>query len=63
MTHELTEGTRILSADQVILPTGDFDRVQFVTARFEKGRTPKRWKSFSEDEGNWAALPLEEAIF
>ena len=58
---KLEEGTRILAADQFALPTGEFDRIQHVSVRFLKGKTPKHWKDFSDDESNWASLPLEEA--
>ena len=58
---KLEEGTQILAADQFALPTGEFDRIQHVSVRFLKGKTPKHWKDFSDDESNWASLPLEEA--
>ena len=58
---KLEEKTQILSAGEIDLPTGDFDRIQHVSARFVKGKTPKRWKDFSDDESNWASLPPEEA--
>lgn len=58
---KLEEGTKILDVDQFTLPTGEFDRIQFVTARFAKGKTPKSWKNFPDDGSNWASLPPEEA--
>lgn len=53
--------TKILTADRIDLPTGDFKEVQYVAARFAKGKTPKRWKDFPDDESNWAKLAPEEA--
>ena len=56
---KLEEGTQVLSAGEIHLPTGEFDRIQHVSARFAKGKTPKGWKDFSDDESNWASLPEE----
>lgn len=58
---KLEEKTQVLCAGEIELPTGEFDQVQYVAVRFEKGKTPKRWKDFSDDESNWANLPPEEA--
>lgn len=58
---KLEEKTQVLCAGEIELPTGEFDQVQYVSARFVKGKTPKRWKDFSDDESNWANLPPEEA--
>ena len=58
---KLEEKTQILNAGEIELSTGDFDRIQFVAVRFLKGKTPKLWKDFSNDESNWASLPPEEA--
>ena len=58
---KLEEKTQILSAGEIELPTGEFDRIQHVSVRFLKGKTPKHWKDFSDDESNWASLPPEEA--
>jgi len=58
---QFTEKTKILDVSQFELPTGEFDQIQFVTARFVKGKTPKCWKDFQEDESNWANLSPEEA--
>ena len=54
-------GTKILTADQIELPTGDYKEVQHVTAHFVRGKTPKRWKDFPDGESNWANLSPEEA--
>ena len=53
--------TQILTAGGIELPTGEFDRIQYAAVRFHKGKTPKCWKDFSDDESNWASLPPEEA--
>ena len=58
---KLEEKTQILSAGEIELPTGEFDRIQYAAVRFHKGKTPKCWKDFSDDESNWASLPPEEA--
>ena len=57
---KLEEKTQVLCAGEIELPTGEFDQVQYVAVRFEKGKTPKGWKDFSDDESNWANLPPEE---
>ncbi|MCI8423233.1 MAG: hypothetical protein HFF50_06860 [Lawsonibacter sp.] len=56
---ELSEGTQILRADEIDLPTGEFSRIQFVTACFAPGGTPKDWLPFEENESNWASLTPE----
>ena len=58
---KLEKKTQILSAGEIELPTGEFDRIQYAAVRFHKGKTPKCWKDFSDDESNWASLPPEEA--
>ena len=58
---QLEKNTQILDAGQICLPTGEFDRIQYVAAYFLEGKTPESWKDFQEDECNWASLPLEKA--
>lgn len=58
---QLSPKTKILTADQIDLPTGDNQQVQYVTAHFAQGKTPKRWKDFPDAESNWANLSPEEA--
>lgn len=60
MQYELSSGTEVLTAEQITLPAGEYSQVQFVTALFVKGKTPKRWKDFPDGESNWASLPPEE---
>ena len=60
MTYELPEGTRILSAGEVELPTGECSRVQYVLADFVQGKAPELWKDLPDDERNWSSLPPEE---
>ena len=56
---KLEDGTKILDADHFVLPTGEFDRIQFVAVRFVRDRAPESWKEFEEEDGNWAALSPE----
>lgn len=58
---QLNPKTEILPAEQVKLPTGEFQKVQYVAVRFLTGKTPKAWKNFPDEGGNWAALSPEEA--
>ena len=60
MKHELSQGTEILTADQITLPTGECGEVKYVTAHFLKGKTPGLWKDFPDGESNWFTLPPEE---
>ena len=57
----LSPKAEIRTADQIGLPTGEYQQVQYVTARFVRGKTPKRWRDFPDSERNWAALAPEEA--
>lgn len=58
---QLEKNTQILDAEQICLPTGEFDRIQYVAACFLEGETPEGWRDFQEDAHNWAALPPEKA--
>lgn len=58
---QLEKNTQILDVEQICLPTGEFDQIQYVAAYFLEGKTPESWKDFQEDECNWASLPLEKA--
>ena len=41
---QLEKNTQILDAGQICLPTGEFDRIQYVAAYFLEGKTPESWK-------------------
>ena len=60
MTFVLSPHAEIMNAGEIKLPAVEYDQVQYVSAQFLKGKTPKAWKGFPDEGSNWANLPPEE---